>query len=135
MPFMKAVAPDTLSVSAPRFAVEIIAWIAAPWALAAHSVILAGLADGLLIGLPTVFGMPGAKKQRTPIAITAVPALALELLQPAAAAAAAWFAGPAWLATVVTAIALLACALQARRWRWMLATRRTAVADDQRPIR
>src|SRR5690242_16562253 len=78
-------APDPLSVSAPRFLVEIIAWIAVPWALSTYSVWLAVLADVLLIGLPTVFGMPGAKKQRNPVSIPARPAIALELLQPVAA--------------------------------------------------
>jgi hypothetical protein len=115
----EVVAPDTLRASVPRFAIEIVAWVAAPWALAGHSVLLAVLSDVLLIGLPTVFGMPGAKKQRTAVKLTAVPALALELLQPVAAVTAAWFAWPAWVAAVVTSGAMLACACQVPRWRWM----------------
>jgi hypothetical protein len=115
----EAVAPDTLRASVPRFTIEIVAWVATPWALAGHSWLLAVLSDVLLIGLPTVFGMPGAKKQRTPVKLTAVPALALELLQPAAAVTAAWIAWPAWLGALVTAGAVLACACQWSRWRWM----------------
>lgn len=114
------VAPDTLTASAPRFLVELIAWIAAPWALASRSIALAVLADVLLVGLPTVFGMPRAKRQRTPIHITALPAIALELLQPVAAAVAAFVAWPTWLAVGVTALAGVACLLQISRWRWML---------------
>jgi hypothetical protein len=127
---METVAADTLGASITRFAVEVIAWIAAPWALVPHSVILAVLADVLLIGLPTVFGMPGAKKQRSPVQITAVPALALELLQPAAAVTGAWFAWPAWLAAVVSAAAVLTCVAQTGRWRWMLANRADTRRDN-----
>jgi len=116
-----AVAPlDSLSASAPRFLVEIIAWVAAPWALAPCSVWLAVLADVLLIGLPTVFGMPGAKKQKNPVSIPARPAIALELLQPLAACVAAFAAWPPVVAALVVAVSLAACGLQLRRWRWML---------------
>ncbi|NUT21840.1 MAG: hypothetical protein HOV77_21915 [Hamadaea sp.] len=113
-------APDSLSASAPRFLVEIIAWVAAPWALAAHSIWLAILADVLLIGLPTVFGMPGAKKQKNPVSIPAVPAIALELLQPLAACVAAFAAWPTAIAWVVAVASVAACVLQLRRWHWML---------------
>src|SRR5437588_438911 len=47
--------------SALRFAAELVAWIAAPWALATHSPVLAGVVLLLLIGLPTVFATPGDK--------------------------------------------------------------------------
>ncbi len=113
-------APDSLSASAPRFLVEIIAWVAAPWALATYSIWLAVLADVLLIGLPTVFGMPGAKKQKNPVSIPARPAIALELLQPVAACVAAFAAWPPIVASLVVAVSLAACGLQLRRWRWML---------------
>jgi hypothetical protein len=113
-------AVDSLGVSAPRFLVEIIAWVAAPWALAAYSIWLAVLADVLLIGLPTVFGMPGAKKQKNPVSIPARPAIALELLQPVAACVAAFVAWPPIVASLVLAVSLAACGLQLRRWRWML---------------
>jgi hypothetical protein len=116
-------APDSLSASAPRFLVEVIAWVAAPWALVAYSIWLAVLADVLLIGLPTVFGMPGAKKQRNPVSIPARPAIALELLQPVAACVAAFAAWPPIVASLVVAASLAACGLQRRRWHWMLTQR------------
>jgi hypothetical protein len=116
----RAAAADPVSASAPRFLIEIIAWIAAPWALAPHSIWLAVLVDVLLIGLPTVFGMPGAKKQKNPVSIAAVPAIALELLQPVAACVSAFAAWPAVVAYSVVAASLAACLLQLHRWRWML---------------
>jgi hypothetical protein len=118
-----AAAADPLSASAPRFLVEIIAWIAAPWALAAHSIWLAVLADVLLIGLPTMFGMAGAKKQKNPVSIPARPAIALELLQPVAACVAAFAAWPTIVAALVVVASLAACVLQLPRWRWMLVRR------------
>ncbi|MFC0555681.1 hypothetical protein ACFFHJ_32755 [Planotetraspora thailandica] len=113
-------APDSLTAAAPRFLIEIIAWVAVPWALASYSIWLAVLADIVLIGLPTVFGMPGAKKQRNPIPIPPGPAIALELLQPAAACAGAIAAWPTVVASVVVVASLAACLLQLPRWRWML---------------
>ncbi|MBM9438360.1 hypothetical protein JT723_21205 [Streptomyces bryophytorum] len=109
-----------MSASVPRFLVEIVAWAGAPWALWSHSVVLALLSVVLLIGLPTAFGMPAAKKHSPPVAITARPAIALELLQPAAACTAAFAAWPPAAAYVVVALSVVACALQFRRWRWML---------------
>lgn len=115
------VASDPLSVSLPRFLVELIAWVAAPWALAPHSIWLAVLADVLLIGLPTVFGMPGAKKQANPVPIPARPAIALELLQPVAACVAAFVAWPPVVASLVVVVSIAAVVRQLQRWRWMLA--------------
>jgi hypothetical protein len=89
--------------------------------VSAYSIWLAVLADVLLIGLPTVFGMPGAKKQKNPVSIPARPAIALELLQPVAACVAAFAAWPTIVASLVVAASLAACVLQLHRWRWMLA--------------
>jgi hypothetical protein len=108
------VAPDPLSASAPRFLVEVIAWVAAPWALATYSIWLAVLADVLLIGLPTVLGMSGAKKQTNPVSVPARPAIALELLQPVAACVAAFAAWPSIVASLVV-VASLALRCRVRR--------------------
>ncbi|GAA4249036.1 hypothetical protein [Dactylosporangium darangshiense] len=51
----------------------------------------------------------------------AVPAIALELLQAAAACAGAAVDWPPVAAAVVAVLAVAACVLQLRRWRWMLA--------------
>src|SRR5882757_3743621 len=87
-------APDALWMSAPRFAVELIAWTAAPWALASRSVLLAIAAVVLLIGIPTLFGTLGGKNQRPIIAIPGALTSVVELLQTAVAIIASWAAWP-----------------------------------------
>ncbi|MDW6060093.1 hypothetical protein SAZ11_21365 [Streptomyces sp. FXJ1.4098] len=47
--------PDDRTASVLRFAVELVAWVATPWALLGHSWLLAALSVVLLIGLPTCF--------------------------------------------------------------------------------
>ena len=101
-----------------RFATELIAWIATPWALAGHSVVLAVLSVVVLIGLPTVFATPGDKKQ----VLVAVPGwgtIALIVLQLVAAVVAAWVAWPVWLAVLVGVLAVLTVIAEMPRWRWL----------------
>ncbi|GAA4997815.1 hypothetical protein [Kitasatospora paranensis] len=110
--------PDVL-----RFLTELIAWIAAPWALARHSLLLSAAALLLLIGLPTVLATPGDKKQ----VIVAVPGqvtIALVLLQAVAAVAASWALWPAWAATAVTLLAAACLVAEQPRWRRLTSTRR-----------
>ncbi|WP_431678416.1 hypothetical protein [Kitasatospora sp. KL5] len=109
--------PDAL-----RFLTELVAWIAAPWALAGVSPWLAAAALLLLIGLPTVLATPGDKKQ----VIVAVPGyvtVGLVLLQLAAAVAGAWAAWPAWAAVPVTVLAAACLVTEQPRWRRLLAAR------------
>ncbi|MFE2145220.1 hypothetical protein ACFXA3_26380 [Streptomyces sp. NPDC059456] len=87
-----------------RFATELCAWVATPWALAPWSVVAAVASVVLLIGLPTVFATPGDKNQvivPVPGAVT----VGLVLLQLVAAVAAAWAAWPVWAAVAVTVLA------------------------------
>ncbi|MBB6348719.1 hypothetical protein ACWGH8_17235 [Nonomuraea muscovyensis] len=108
--------------SALRFATELVAWVATPWALWPYSVPLAVLSPVVLIGLPTLFATPGDKRH----VIVAVPGfvtILLVLLQLVAAVAAAW---AAWSAVAGVAIALLAAvtvAFELPRWRWLLSRR------------
>ncbi|QFZ77350.1 hypothetical protein GFH48_32330 [Streptomyces fagopyri] len=51
--------PDDRIASVLRFAAELVAWVATPWALSTYSWLLAVLAVVVLIGLPTVFSTPG----------------------------------------------------------------------------
>jgi hypothetical protein len=44
-----------------RFATELVAWVATPWALASHAWLLPVLSVVVLIGLPTLFSTPGDK--------------------------------------------------------------------------
>ncbi|MFI6366095.1 hypothetical protein ACIBG0_25445 [Nocardia sp. NPDC050630] len=101
-----------------RFATELIAWIATPWALAGHSVVLAVFSVVALIGLPTVFATPGDKKQ----VLVAVPGwgtIALVVLQLVAAVVAAWVVWPVWLAVPVSVLAVLTVLMELPRWRWL----------------
>ncbi|MFE4633932.1 hypothetical protein ACFRJ1_11210 [Streptomyces sp. NPDC056773] len=106
-----------------RFATELCAWVAAPWALADWSVTAAVASVVLLIGLPTVFSTPGDKAQ----VIVAVPGgvtVALVLLQLVAAVAAAWSAWPVWAAAAVTVLAVACLITERTRWRGLLSAAR-----------
>ncbi|MGK5556123.1 hypothetical protein ACSNOI_31355 [Actinomadura kijaniata] len=112
-------APGHGGRAVPRFLAELVAWVAAPWALAPHSVPLAVLAVVVLIGLPTVFATPGDKAN----VIVAVPGhvtIALVLLQLAAAVAGSWAAWPPPVTVAVAVLAAVVVALEIPRWRWLL---------------
>ncbi|WP_157531358.1 MULTISPECIES: hypothetical protein [unclassified Kitasatospora] len=111
--------PDDRAASVLRFAVELIAWVATPWALADHSWLLAVLSVTLLIGLPTCLSTPGDKAQ----VIIAVPGwvtILLVLLQLVAAVVSSWLAWPAWAAVPVTLLATATLVTERRRWRWLV---------------
>ncbi|MFE0511764.1 hypothetical protein [Streptomyces sp. NPDC058964] len=119
--------PDDRLASALRFATELVAWVATPWALAGYSRPLAVLSVVLLIGLPTVFATPGDKAS----VIVAVPGpvtVALVLLQLVAAVVSAWFVLPAWAAVLVSllAAATLVTEQPRRRRLWRLPLRADA---------
>lgn len=106
-----------------RFATELVAWVATPWALAGHSWLLAGLSVLALIGLPTLFSTPGDKAN----VIVAVPGWAtilLVLLQIAAAVTCSWLAWPAWAAVPATVLAAGTLVTERRRWRWLVSANR-----------
>ncbi|MEV4582167.1 hypothetical protein AB0K16_53960 [Nonomuraea jabiensis] len=120
--------PDDRVASAFRFATELVAWVATPWALAPHSVPLAVLSVVVLIGLPTLFSTPGDKRN----VIVAVPGpvtIALVLLQLVAAVAAAWAAWPVVVAVAVSVLAVVTAVLELPRWRWLLTRRARASAS------
>ncbi|MER5204808.1 hypothetical protein [Streptomyces sp. NPDC002825] len=77
--------------SSLRFATELVARVATPWALAGHPRPLAALSVVVLIGLPTLFPTWGGDKANV---INAVPAWAtiLLLLQLTAAVIPSWLA-------------------------------------------
>jgi hypothetical protein len=110
--------PDDRLASVFRFATELVAWIATPWAIASRSVPLAVLSVVVLIGLPTLLSTPGDKRN----VIVAVPGpvtIALVLVQLAAAVVAAWVAWPAFAAVPVTVLAAITVVLELPRWRWL----------------
>lgn len=102
-----------------RFATELVAWVATPWALASFSIPLAVIAVVVLIGLPTLFSTPGDKRN----VIVAVPGyvtIALVALHVVAAVAAAWAVWHAIVAAVVTVLAVVTVVLELPRWRWLM---------------
>lgn len=108
-----------------RFTTELVAWVATPWALAAHSWLLAVLSVVILIGLPTLLSTPGDKAN----VIIAVPGRAtvlLVLLQLAAAVTSSWLAWPVWAAVPVTVLAAVALITERRRWHWLISAHRHA---------
>ncbi|MFI9150350.1 hypothetical protein [Streptomyces sp. NPDC053367] len=111
--------PDDRTASVLRFATELVAWVATPWALAAHSWLPAAASVVVLIGLPTLFSTPGDKAH----VIVAVPGwgtILLVLLQLAAAVISSWLAWPAWAAVPVTVLAAATVVTERRRWTWLL---------------
>ncbi|WP_229842537.1 hypothetical protein [Streptomyces tanashiensis] len=117
--------PDDRTASALRFATELIAWVAAPWALAEHSWLLAALSVLVLIGLPTLLSTPGDKAH----VIVAVPGwvtVLLVLLQLVVAVVGSWSAWPAWAAISVTVLAAATVVTERRRWMWLLSENRRA---------
>ncbi|MFJ1808267.1 MULTISPECIES: hypothetical protein [unclassified Streptomyces] len=118
-----SVRPDDRNASVLRFAVELIAWVATPWALAGHSWLLAALSVVLLIGLPTCFSTPG-DKAGVIIAVPGWATILLVLLQLAAAVASSWLAWPAWAAIAVSLLAAVTLVTERRRWQWLLSAKR-----------
>ncbi|MEV6172396.1 hypothetical protein AB0L99_29825 [Streptomyces sp. NPDC051954] len=115
--------PDDRRAAVPRFATELVAWVATPWALAGYSWLLAALSVVVLIGLPTVFTTPGDKAH----GIVPVPGpvtILLVLLQLAAAVVCAWLAWPVWAAVVVSLLAATTLVTERPRWRWLVSRHR-----------
>ncbi|WP_420718695.1 hypothetical protein [Streptomyces sp. NRRL S-813] len=113
--------PDDRTSSALRFATELVAWVATPWALAEHSWLLAVLSVVVLIGLPTCLSTPG-DKANVIIAVPGWATILLVLLQLAAAVVSSWFAWPAWAAVLVTVLAAATVVTERRRWSWLLSS-------------
>jgi hypothetical protein len=115
--------PDDRIASVLRFAAELVAWVATPWALSTYSWLLAVLAAVVLIGLPTVFSTPGDKAQVI-IPVSGTVTILLVLLQLAAAAIAAWLAWPIYAAVLVSLLVAATLVTERQRWQWLLSTDR-----------
>ena len=115
--------PDDRIASVLRFAAELVAWVASPWALSKYSWLLAVLAVVMLIGLPTVFSTPGDKAQVI-IPVPGTVTILLVLLQLAAAAIAAWLAWPIYAAVLVSLLVAATLVTERQRWQWLLSTDR-----------
>ena len=111
--------PHDTSVSGGlRFAVEVIAWIAAPWTAAEESWWLAVPVLVVLVALPAIFSTPGDKRQ----VVVATPGpvrIGIEVLLHAVAIAGAWLAWPVWGAVVATVIVVAAILTGIPRLLWL----------------
>jgi hypothetical protein len=117
--------PDDRAASALRFATELVAWVATPWALSGRSWLLATLSVVVLIGFPTVFATPG-DKNKVIIAVPGWGTILLVLLQLAAAVVSSWLAWPVWAAVLVSLMAGATLVTERPRWRWLLSVKRLA---------
>ncbi|MFC8518766.1 hypothetical protein [Streptomyces sp. NPDC057257] len=111
--------PDDRRASALRFATELVAWVATPWALWSYSWPLAVLSVMVLIGLPTVFSTPG-DKVNVLVAVPGWATILLVLLQLVAAVVSAWIVMPAWAAVLVSLLVASTLVTEVPRWRWLL---------------
>ena len=117
--------PDDRVASVLRFATELVAWVATPWALSGRSWLLAALSVVVLIGLPTLFSTPG-DKAKVIIPVPGWATVLLVLLQLAAAVVSSWLAWPVWAAVLVSLLAAAALVTERPRWQWLLSADRTA---------
>lgn len=111
---------DTYASGSLRFAMELVAWIAGPWAAAelADSRWIAVPALMVLLALPAVFSTPGDKHQ----VIVATPGpvrLLIELVLIAVAVGGAWIVWPVWLAIAVTLAGIASLVTGWARMRWL----------------
>ncbi|MBO4258184.1 hypothetical protein [Streptomyces griseorubiginosus] len=111
--------PDDTVPSAVRFATELVAWVATPWALWPHSWALSALSLVVLIGLPAVLSTPG-DKENVVVAVPGRVTVLFVLLELGAAVASAWWIWPVWAAVPVTLLAAAALVTERPRWRWLL---------------
>jgi len=111
---------DTPVSSGLRFLIELVAWVAGPWAVAdaVGSGWAAVPAVGVLLGSPALFNTPGDKKT------TGVPTpgpirILIELVLLAAAIAGAWMVWSPWAAVAVSLAGVLMVITGIRRYRWL----------------
>ena len=110
---------DTPLSSGLRFLVELIAWVAGPWAVAQQSPWLIAPSLVVLVGLPAIFSTPGDKRQ----IIVATPGLLRALLEfalHAVAVTAPWLVWPTLPALAATAVVVVALATGIPRIRWLI---------------
>ncbi|WP_300545439.1 hypothetical protein [Maricaulis sp.] len=110
---------DTIASAGFRFAAELIAWIAGPWAVAVHvSPVAAVPVLIVLVALPAVFSTPGDKRQ----VLVPVPGrvrIPIELLLYTVAAVAPWFAWSDWAGWACLAVVAAGLGFGIPRFRWL----------------
>lgn len=111
---------DTIASASLRFAIEVLAWVSGPWAMAAISPWLIAPTAVVLIGLVGVFSTPG-DKTKIVVATPGPLRMFIEFALHAIVAIAPWFVWPQWAAIgcVVVVVASLIAGIP--RTRWMFA--------------
>jgi hypothetical protein len=112
-------AHDNAAAASLRFAVEVIAWVAGPWAAAGVSIWLAIPVAVVLVGLPAVFSTKG-DKAKVVVATPGPVRVLIELVLHAVALGAPWLVWPAYAAVATSAAVALALALGSRRLVWLM---------------
>ena len=110
---------DTWLSGGLRFLVELIAWVAGPWAMGQRlGSWVAGLTLAVLMALPGMFSVPGDKHQVI-VAVPGVMRFFIELDLGLVAVVAAWYAWPPSAAVVATVAVGSAQVAGWRRSRWL----------------
>nr|WP_229883617.1 MFS transporter [Streptomyces omiyaensis] len=107
-----------------RFLVMLAAWVATPWALAPHSVLLAVASVLLLVAALALFATPGdhgMDREKILVPVPGAVTVAVVLLHLAAAVVSSWTAWPTWAAVAVTVLAAASLIAEQPRWRALLA--------------
>lgn len=113
---------DTPASSGTRFGIELVAWVAGPWAAAdvTGSGWAALPALVILMGLPALYNTPG-DKNTTGIATPGPIRIIIEMFLLIVAVLGAWIVWPMWAALVVTALGAVMIATGLPRYRWLAA--------------
>lgn len=121
---------DTAASSASRFGIELVAWVAGPWAAAelTGSGWAAVPALIILLGLPSVFNTPG-DKNTTGVATPGPIRIGIEMLLLVVAVGSAWYVWPVWAAVAVTTLGVVLLATGMPRYRWLAAGAPPVSAD------
>jgi hypothetical protein len=120
-------AVDSPAGAATRFAVELGAWVAAPWAAAQWSWVAGALVLVILVALPATFNVPG-DKHHGGRAVSGRVRIGIELVLVAAAVFGAVLAWPAWAVAGVIVLVAADLVVGLPRWAWLL--RSTATVED-----
>lgn len=113
---------DTAASAITRFAAELVAWVAGPWAVRKRtgSWVAAIAALVVLVGTPAVFNAPG-DKNLTLVTIPGPVRVVIEAVVIAAAVGGAWVVWPVWAFVLVVALSISVFGTGVRRYRWLLA--------------
>ena len=121
---------DTAASSASRFGIELVAWVAGPWAAAeiTGSGWAALPALLILLGLPSVFNTPG-DKNTTGVATPGPIRIGIEMFLLVVAVASAWYVWPVWAAVAVTVLGVVLLVTGIPRYRWLASGAPPVAAD------